>query len=463
MLQIDFKPTPKQYLAWEVLTDQTTTELGWGGGAGGGKSYLGCFWITAMCLAYPGTRWVLGRKELINLKRTTLNTLFKVFEASKLETGKHFGYNQQTNIISFTNGSQILLFDLAESPSDPLFTRLGSLELTGAFVDESNEVPFKAIDILKTRLGRQKNDIYSLKPKLLETFNPDKGHVYSRYYKPWKMQLLPLHRVFIQALATDNPYVPQDYIDQLRTADRTTQERLLYGNFEYDDDPTVLVDHDALTDLFTNTVDTGQKYLVADIARYGQDRTVIGLWEGLKCHRIDIWGQVGLDNTAERIKALSEEYRIPFSHVLIDEDGVGGGVVDMLKGVKGFHGGASPVDVGGKKQNFRNLRTQCGYVLADKINQHLVAITMANVTDQQGLIEELEQLRGKDWDKDGKMGLIPKDQIKSLLGRSPDIGDMLMMRMWFELRPVASQGPKTILPNYGSNTYSIRKPSYNPS
>ena len=49
-----------------------------------------------------------------------------------------------------------------------------------------------------------------------------------------------------------------------------------------------------------------------------------------------------------------------------------------------------------------------------------------------------EALKGKqgklDADKDGKLAVMPKDKVKDKLGRSPDISDMLMMRMHFELR-----------------------------
>jgi hypothetical protein len=55
-------------------------------------------------------------------------------------------------VIKFANGSQILLLDLAYLPSDPLYTRLGSLELTGAFVDEAAEVDERCITILSTRV-----------------------------------------------------------------------------------------------------------------------------------------------------------------------------------------------------------------------------------------------------------------------------------------------------------------------
>ena len=41
----------------------------------------------------------------------------------------------------------------------------------------------------------------------------------------------------------------------------------------------------------------------------------------------------------------------------------------------------------------------------------------------------------KDADKDGKRRVVPKDEVKEVLGRSPDSGDCLLMRMYFELKP----------------------------
>lgn len=383
-----------------------------------------------MCEAYPGTGWLLGRKELLNLKRTTLLTLFKIWEEYEFKAGKHYIYNQQSNIIDWHNGSQIFLFDLGYQPSDPLYTRLGGLELTGAAVDESNEVPVQAINILKTRIGRRLNEKYGLTPKLLETFNPDKGHVYSRYYKPWKDGTLPAYRKFIKALPTDNPYTTEEYLNQLRNADKITKERLLYGNFEYDDDPTALIDFDAINDLFTNTVDEGQKYISADVARQGSDKIVIYVWNGLKVEKIVTKQKQGTDVTANDIKKLEETYRVPRSHVIIDEDGIGGGVVDQLKGCKGFIAQTKPF----KGENYRHLKAQCTYLLAKKINAREVAINCDDPTAKEYIIEELEQIKSKDADKDGKLDIQPKDKIKEVIGRSPDYADALMMRMYFEFK-----------------------------
>ena len=145
-----------------ILTDAETNFVGYGGAAYGGKSYLLCYWLVIMSVAYPGTAWGLGRKELSVLRKTTLVTLLKVLDESKLKPEKDYKYNAQSNVITFTNGSVIYLLDTARQPSDPLYTRFGGLELTGCAVDESAETDEGAINILWTRTGRCRNGEYGI-------------------------------------------------------------------------------------------------------------------------------------------------------------------------------------------------------------------------------------------------------------------------------------------------------------
>jgi len=441
-----FELTKKQAYAYLILTHKRynhITELGYGGGAGGGKSILGVLWLFDMCKKYPGVAYALGRKELINLKKTTLLSFFQVVNILGFEPEQHFILNSQTNIITFKNGSMIFLVDMANKPSDPLFTRFGGLELTGGFVDESNENNLQAIEILKTRLGRRKNKEYSLVPKLLETFNPSKNHVYTRYYKPWKEGKLPKHRMFIPALATDNPYLDDSYIEQLKNADKVTRERLLHGNFEYDDDPAKLFEYDKICDIFSNAwedVPRRQNYLTCDVARMGRDKTVIMIWYGLHIHRVLSFPKTLTTKVRDLILNNCQKYKIPMSNVMIDEDGVGGGVVDMLKEkatqIHGFVNGSSPVEtkVSKLRHNYQNLKTQCYFKLAEYVeNNKITCYPEVELEIKELMIADLEQIAQKDIDKDGKIKLLGKDEMKEQLGRSTDFSDAMMMRMRFEL------------------------------
>ncbi len=64
--------------------------------------------------------------------------------------------------------------------------------------------------------------------------------------------------------------------------------------------------------------------------------------------------------------------------------------------------------------------------------------SIGTLSGQELIREDLEQVKGKDVDKDAKVKLVGKDEMKENLGRSPDYGDCLMMRLYFELEP---EGP----------------------
>ena len=61
-------------------------------------------------------------------------------------------------------------------------------------------------------------------------------------------------------------------------------------------------------------------------------------------------------------------------------------------------------------------------------------------SDQDEIMEEFAQIKQKDMDKDGKLKIVGKDEVKEALGRSPDAADTFLMRMWFELMKDATTG-----------------------
>ena len=425
--------TKKQSIALNYLEDNTTNELLFGGGAGGAKSFLGCYWILKSALKYSGTRWLIGRAELKTLRETTLNTFFEVASMQGLETGRHFIFNQQLMSIVLMNGSEILLKDLAHYPSDPNFDRLGSLEITGAFIDECNQITEKGWNIVKSRI-RYKLDENGIIPKLLGTCNPSKNFVYQRFYKPNSEGTLPENVKFIQALLNDNPHISKHYRENLLQLDTITKERLLFGNWEYDDDPSALIPYNKIIDMFSNThVTGGEHFITADIARFGADKTVIMMWEGFICTQIVTLEKQPLSVVIMEVERLRRLYSVPLSNIVADEDGVGGGVVDGLK-CMGFVNNSAPVEIKGVKQNYTNLKSQCYFLLSEKINKAEIYVQTDDIQIKNNLIQELEQVKRKDFDKDGKLAVIPKEQVKEKIGRSPDYSDALMMRMYFETR-----------------------------
>lgn len=421
----------KQTIALDFLEDNITEEVLYGGAAGGGKTILGTYFLAKHALKYSETRWLMGRESLTTLKETTLISFFKVCKMQGLIANTHFKYyDNPKNFISFPNGSIILLKDLGYYPADPEYDELGSLEITGAFIDEAPQVKVKAKDVVKSRI-RHLVSHYGLKPKSLYGCNPSKGWIYTEFYKPFKDGTLALDKRFVQAFVTDNYHIDKTYKENLLKLPQNLKERLLHGNFEYDDDPSVLCDYDAIVDCFTNYhVKGGERAISADLAMQGRDRFVAGSWDGLRCI-INLDKEKATGKSIETdLKNLMQAKEIGRSQTVADSDGLGAYLESYLTGIKEFHGGATAVD----KEEYANLKSQCAYELASRINNREIFI-QCNSQQKEIIIEELGVLKADNVNADErKKKIISKDKMKELLGHSPDYLDMLLMRMFFLIK-----------------------------
>ena len=418
----------KQTKGLDYLEDDKTNELLFGGGAGGGKSVLGCYWQIKNRIRYPGTRGLIGRSKLKTIKETTLNTFFEVAKMQGLLAGTHYKYNQHTGIITFWNESVILLKDLFSYPSDPNFDELGSLEITDAFIDEANQVSRKAKQIVRSRI-RYKLQENDLKPKMLMTCNPAKNWTYSEFFKANRDGRLPDNKKFLQSLVTDNPLIDPSYINNLKQLDAQSKERLLFGNWDYDDDPSSLCDFDAICDMFTNThVSEGQNRISADLAMQGRDKFIAGLWSG---HRvvvsIDKRKSTGKEIESD-LRELKNENNVGNSNIVADSDGLGAYLESYIRNIRTFHGGSQARD----KVQFGNLKDECGFKLAELINNRDIFIR-CTAEQEENIKVELSSCLKRDNVNLDKKKLIKKDKMKELLGHSPDYLDMLLMGMYWEL------------------------------
>lgn len=425
------KLTKTQTKALDILEDDKTNEILFGGAAGGGKSAIGCYWLLKVANKYPGTRWVMGRKVLKTLKETTLNTFWEICKMQGIKPNIHYTYNPIAGQIKFKNDSEILLKELGYYPSDPEFDSLGSLEITGAFVDEVPQITHKAWNILKSRI-RYKLDDYGLVPKILGTGNPSKNWVYHTFYAPSVAGTLDESKVFIQSLLKDNPYISVHYRDNLQGLDKNTRERLLNGNWEYDDDPNSLVSFDAIQDLYSNEhIKEGEAAITTDIAMHGSDKFNIFVWKGFVLVEIISIPKSDGGEVLSRIKETAEKYGVRRSRIVFDSDGLGSFLKgSLLQNAVAFKNGGSPV--GG--DNYYKLKDQCGYKLAKRINEGGIYIKTKAYKDE--LVSEVEQLKSYKTDDDTKLKILPKKEIKQLIGHSPDFLDCLIMREYLEVRGV---------------------------
>lgn len=450
-LIFDTNGNDKQKEVCRAWLDPAISHIAYGGSKGSGKSFLGCSLIFGDAFIYSGTHYFIARDSLTDLRKFTIPSIHEVFGKWGIKQSM-YSYNGQDNCFNLYNKSKVYLLDAKYLPSDPMYMRFGSMQMTRGWYEEAGEAEEDAVNNLGASIGRWKNDVYGLPGKFLQTCNPAKNYLYREYYRKHKDGTIEDWKRFIQALPQDNKCLPAGYLENLmRTLNRNQKERLLFGNWEYDDDPTVLCDYDAICDMFTNehVKPTGIKHISADLAMQGRDKFISGSWDGMVC-------KIAIDQPKSTGKSIENDLQnlmindqVPRSRTVADSDGMGSYLVSYLEGIKEFHGGASA----NNKLEYANKKAECAYKLAEHINNRTIKV-ICTPEQRDKIIEEVSVLKADSVDKDEtKKRIIKKELMKELLGRSPDYLDMLIMRMEFEVR---TEADCTIIRNTPQ-----RRPNYN--
>lgn len=427
---IDFRPTILQDKIWKYLMDKETNIILAGGSAGCGKSYLASVYITIMCISLPGVVYGLTRARIIDLKKSTLITLLNVFKQFNIVEGQQYIFDRQTNIITFWNGSKIIMFDSYYYPNDPEFERLSSIELSGCVIDEASQISKKAYNVILSRI-RFKHEEYKLIPKLLVVTNPTLNFIKSDIYTPFINGTLEPHIKVVLGLVQDNPYIDKSYKENLERLDTPTKQRLLYGDWDYSSTDDSLFEQEQLVNIFYNTLfinNDNNKYICVDIASSGNDKSVITIWKGLECFDIQVYQHKTIPQLYEIIKHSMGVHGVNINNVVVDKSGVGVGLFDLLKGCKGFIANEKPtINIYGM------LKDELWYKFADYVNNGRIKISFDRYKDE--IVQELGAHTMYKYDQDNnKTQVLPKDRVKSLIGRSPDIADSIVMRMYFEVK-----------------------------
>lgn len=442
-----------------LYNDEEIVSLGIGGGGGGGKTFTGSAWSWTECSRFPGLVGSFCKEDLKNARRTILATydeFCKMFSIPKHLAGH---YDRRDDAIKFPNGSKILLIDLKHYPVRyPLADNLGGYLLNNAVVDDSPGVKDVVIEKLYTRINRNviyRSDGSLYKGKILETFNPHKGRVRRLFHIPKRDNKEKADRKFIPMLVTDWLKKPDhffatgkihqqdentwyaNYIKTIQSQSLATQERLLYGNFDFDDNPDAMFPYQLVQNAFSrkNKSLSNFRLLCVDPAYTGKDSLVMFVMRGFDRveYIIETNDKILPEEVTSRVLEVMHQFDIPASNVCFDADGPGLHL-SSIRGAKAFHGGGKVVDWDGKSKKHENLRTQCYYLLSKDFEDGILSFDhqtreyWPNVEEDLGLWERVEISNDKLWKMNSKGHAKSKNG-----GRSPDFSDALMMSRWLKL------------------------------
>jgi len=155
-----------------------------------------------------------------------------------------------------------------------------------------------------------------------------------------------------------------------------------------------------------------------DIARMGDDKTVFCFRRGRWQYRLDKYGKLDSIEVANLLTAIIKEHHP--SKVFLDAGLTGYAIYDILND-RGYGSTVKAINFGGKaiqKDRYANKRAEMWGEMRDWLHQE----APVQIVDDDELAEDLVSVEIKH-DKDGRLLLEDKEEVKKRIKRSPDSGD----------------------------------------
>ena len=217
------------------------------------------------------------------------------------------------------------------------------------------------------------------------------------------------------------------------------KQRLYFGNWEYDDDTNKVYSYRDLQSIFTNVWTTGEKYIITDVAGAWKDDTIVTVRDWRKI----IDRVIENKSTPETVKHIMQQKQIEFNVKLKNMVYDGSWLWRWLSGLgcEIFQWWSKPIAMKDAtdqekewlNKTYLNLRSQCFFMLAKWIKDGSLSIPNLPEDLQTRILEELDVIQAWKIEKDWPLQIIPKEEIRKILWRSPDFADVISMRVYFEL------------------------------
>ena len=207
----------------QIIFDSEKPENLYSGAVGAGKSRILMEKAYQLARDNPGIRIGVFRKVRATLFETTIiSALCHVngWQSNEDPFGD-YGFTKRWLKSEFkhilTNGSQIIFLGV------DLITKLGSLPLASAFLDEAHEFDESDYDMIQTRLRQEGY------PRLMFSACNPAAPTHWLYYRFFRDKTP--ERLMVQSNSYDNPHLPQDYLDRLSRLSGLFYRRMVLGEW----------------------------------------------------------------------------------------------------------------------------------------------------------------------------------------------------------------------------------------
>ena len=441
--EVTVRLTPKQSHAFRLLMDAKTAWLAlmYGGAKGGGKDFLFCIWVKCwsewlinffelQASANPLPIGFIGRKRSIDMKTTTLEAWKRIIPSD------HYRFHDDMREIILHETVKIHVGGL----DDPKrVEKFNSAEYAFFALNQAEEMEREEVSVLRGAL-RLKFNGKQPPYRELYTANPADCWLKTDFVDEGTRQ--PGH-VFVPALYTDNPHLPDNYAQTLESAFRYNIPLLnayKHGDWHSIQALNTLISSNMLLELKGVTHHPKHiKRIVACDPSLGGDECPIGCIENGKVIEkktligerdpMKIAGEIVVMMNKRKTNACAIDY----------SGGLGEAIAARVREVKPnariFSLNSS--DASSDDEKWNNLRTEMWWSLMMKIIDKKIPYP-----EDEELRRQLTAVRFKVIGSNGKVALELKEKTKDRLKRSPDDADMFVYGnfMLDETQPITA-GP----------------------
>ena len=223
----------------------------------------------------------------------------------------------------------------------------------------------------------------------------------------------------------DSPRVSKEFIQEVleRSGEDSNEYRIrVLGEFPTTDDNTIISREIVESAMYRDVVFDPQADEIwgLDVARYGDDRTVLIKRTANVVTDVQFWRNLDLMQTCGAVKAQFDASSKKPSTICVDSIGLGAGVVDRLREqglpVLGVNVSETPV-----MGNYRNLRAELWFRLKDWLDKRACKLPKNDT-----LASELCSVRYL-FTSSGKAQVESKEEMKRRGLKSPDFADALVL------------------------------------
>ncbi|MCK5603751.1 hypothetical protein KAR91_17825 [Candidatus Pacearchaeota archaeon] len=413
VLNLDLWSKQQQILA--AIADPDITQISVRSGNAVGKTFLtGAIICQYLDTHYPGYAIVSGASHKSILK-TIWPTLRQIKDNAKVDLGGHLMTTEWRRGAMW--GAFVVSPDAPENFGG-YRTKNGALVI----IDEASSLDHKTMDAIKGVCSANGSKIVLL-GNPLRPEGPFYDSFSSGEWTNFHISSREVAELDIPGLAT------LKWCDQMLNeygADSPVYHARVLGQFPSSTSNS-LVKLEWLPSIIVPRVlkRKGQLRMGVDVARFGDDRSVIVIRDDHCIRNVEIFEKKRTTTLAGEVIRIAQEHNVKWDQIRIDDTGVGGGVTDTLIEnnwwVEAVNFGSGACN----KEKFLNKRAELYWEARESFNPQ--SDNPVYVPKQfEALIKEMTWPR-YEMTGTSQIKLEPKDHIKKRKGRSPDLADAAVL------------------------------------